>query len=150
MLVQHWQLNYGHHHELLDRYKISILQWQWIFPLFKNRSIVSSITDRTFTGLCVTRQMSYVLHELLILREYHDSSPFLFSWWRIFLVFSVVLFVLIVFVLCLVACISGLSSFCVLLPVSLDCPSVFSCTYLVYRYMRALLYRLEDCTYVFV
>jgi len=90
---------------------ISILQWQWIFSL-KNRSVPSSIIDKTFTGLRVTRRVSYVKQELVTLCEHHGSPPFLFSWWdpccASFWISE----------LCFSFC---LSAFFVLQPVSLDC-----------------------------
>ena len=64
--------------------KYSFLQWQLIFSLSRGIFLLSSITDKTFTGreytnVWVPRQMFYKKPELLTLWEHMSSSPIF--WW---------------------------------------------------------------------
>jgi len=73
----------GHHHDLVNRYGISVTndhRYVW----FVKMTIRSFLHLCLFTGFVtrVTRRVSHVVQELLILPE-HMSSPSGFSWFRV-------------------------------------------------------------------
>jgi hypothetical protein len=75
------QIFYGHHHNLVDLYEVSISQMTMdlliftygFFPLSMPRVLPDLIV---YTNVWVTRRVSYKKQELLTFREHMSSPPF--------------------------------------------------------------------------
>jgi hypothetical protein len=69
---------YGHHHNVVDHYEISISQITMnLFIFYVDGSFLYHCQDffRTCLYICVTRRVSYQEQELLTIRQHMSSLP---------------------------------------------------------------------------